>query len=98
MPRIIRTPVSRLDVVDIVLRVRRVNSKAARKLLNAINDTIILLSEFPGIGPRRPELGAEIRSFPVAKYTDYLICRLIDDGIEVIRVIHGARNLPPLFR
>ena len=99
MPRIIRTPVSRTDVVEIVLRIRRVNAKAARKLLHAIDDTIVLLSQFPGIGPKRPELGAAIRSFPVAKYTDYLIFyRLIDDGIEVIRVTHGAQNLPRLFR
>jgi toxin ParE1/3/4 len=88
-----------MDVVEIVLRVRRANAKAARKLLNAINDTILLLSEFPGIGPMRPELGTAIRSFPVAKYTDYLIFyRRIDGGIEVIRVLHGAQNLPPLLR
>jgi toxin ParE1/3/4 len=99
MPRIIRTPASRTDVVQIVLRIRLVNPKAARKLLNAIYDTITLLADFPGIGPKRPELATGIRSFPVAKYTDYLIFyRPITDGIEVIRVLHGAQHLPRLFR
>jgi toxin ParE1/3/4 len=98
MPEILRTPTSRTDVVEIVLRIRRVNAKAARKLLLAIDDTITLLSQFPGIGPKRQELGDAVRSFPVAKYTDYLIFyRVLDDGIEVIRVLHGARNLPQLF-
>jgi toxin ParE1/3/4 len=98
MPIILRTPQSRTDVVEIILRIRQANAPAARKLLHAINDTLELLSGFPGIGPRRPELGRGIQSFPVAKYTDYLIFyRSIDNGIEVIRVLHGARNLRRIF-
>jgi plasmid stabilization system protein ParE len=61
MARVISTPVSRTDVVEIVLRIRRANSKAARKLLDATNDTVTLLARFPDIGLRRPELVAATR-------------------------------------
>lgn len=99
MARIDRTRESRADVVEIVLRVRRENPKAAKRLLDAINKTIKLLAAFPAIGPRRDELADALRSFPVSKYTDYLVFyRPITDGIEVIRVLHGSRNLRRLFR
>jgi hypothetical protein len=39
----------------------------------------------PEIGRARPELLANLRSFPVGR------------GIEVVRVLHGARDLKPLF-
>ncbi|MGH9438287.1 MAG: type II toxin-antitoxin system RelE/ParE family toxin, partial [Terriglobia bacterium] len=36
--------------------------------------------------------------FPVKDFPKYLIFyRPIRDGIEVVRVIHGARDIPALF-
>ena len=43
------------------------------------------------MGPRRPELGTELRSFAVARYVIYY--RPIEGGIEVIRVLHSARDV-----
>ena len=52
MPRILRTRQSRVDVVEIVLRVRRDNRRVARRLLKSINDTIELLAGFADRDPR----------------------------------------------
>ena len=36
-----------------------------------------------------------LRSLPLGNYI--IFYRPIDDGIEVVRILHGARDLPPLF-
>jgi len=53
------------------------------------------LAIVPNIGRARPELGKDVRSFPVRKYL--LFYRPITGGIELLRVIHGARNLRKIF-
>ena len=50
----------------------------------------------PGLGPERPELGKGLRSFPVGNYL--IVYRPANDGIHLIRVVHGSRNLRRLFR
>jgi toxin ParE1/3/4 len=57
-----------------------------------------MLSVLPMSGQARPEFGARLRSIPVRWYSKYLIFyQLLSDGIEVIRIVHGARNLQRLF-
>ncbi|TAE60722.1 MAG: type II toxin-antitoxin system RelE/ParE family toxin [Nostocales cyanobacterium] len=41
------------------------------------------------------ELAPSLRSFPVGKYL--LFYRSVVDGIELVRVIHGARDIQNLF-
>ena len=71
----------------------------AEQFLVAFDATMGRLSEHPGLGRTRrfraPEL-AVIRSFPVqARFGVHLVFyRMIDDGLEVERVLHGARDLP----
>jgi len=48
------------------------------------------------LGPARPELGADVRSLPLGKYL--IIYRPVKGGIELVRFVHGARNLRRLFR
>lgn len=49
----------------------------------------------PGIGRRRDDLAPGLRSI---SYANYLIFyRPIDDGIEIVRVLHGSRDLPSQF-
>ena len=96
MPRIVRTKRSRSDLVEILLYIRRDNHPAARRLLNTINDKLQLLSEFPGLGQPREELGRSLRSFPIGEYL--LFYRPMKDGIQLIRVLHGRRDLRRQFR
>ena len=91
MPRVLRTPRSRSDLVEILLYIRRDNRRAAKRLLDTINDKLQLLAEFPGLGQPREELGRSLRSFPIGNYL--LFYRPSPDGIHLIRVLHGARDL-----
>ena len=41
------------------------------------------------------ELGESLRSFPVGNYV--IFYRAMQDGIEVVRVLSGFRDIPNLF-
>jgi toxin ParE1/3/4 len=49
----------------------------------------------PQLGRRREELSPRLRSFPVGRYV--IFYRPLENGIEIARVLHGARDFPPLF-
>ena len=99
MPRILQTPTARNDVVEILLYLRARSHRAARLVHQAINRTFEFLAQNPGAGQARDELATGLRSFPVNRYRNYLLFyRPLRDGIQVIRVLHGARDLPPLLK
>jgi toxin ParE1/3/4 len=41
--------------------------------------------------PSRPDIAQDLPCFPVGKYL--ILDRLLPDGIDVVRVVHGARRL-----
>lgn len=47
------------------------------------------------MGRARPELGPAIRSFPIGKYVVFY--EPIQDGIDVFRVLSGARDVDAVF-
>lgn len=72
------------------------NPEAARRFLSATEATFTRLVEMPRLGSRRqfqnPEL-ADLRMWPVPGFVNYLIFyRPTADGIQVIRVLHGAQD------
>ncbi len=68
---------------------------AADRVLNNIDQKCQALAESPGIGRRREELAPDLRSLPVGNHV--IFYRVRDDGIEVIRVLHGARDIDAIF-
>ncbi|MEH1925509.1 type II toxin-antitoxin system RelE/ParE family toxin [Nostoc sp.] len=71
------------------------NPDVADRLLTLITQKFDILAKFPSIGRRRDELLPALRSFPV---DDYLIFyRPIAEGIEVVRIVSGYRDLETLF-
>ena len=68
-------------------------------MLNAIDNTIRALADSPLIGRTRDELAEGLRSLPVLRYPTYVVFyRPTTAGIDVIRVLHGARELLPNLR
>jgi len=63
-------------------------------LLGRIVEALDRLAEFPGSGRLRPELAPNVRSFPVGRIV--VLYRQISDGVEIARIVDGARNLPDL--
>jgi toxin ParE1/3/4 len=48
------------------------------------------------MGEARPDLGDEVRCFAVGNYVAFY--RPLEDGILLLLVIHGARDIPTVFR
>jgi toxin ParE1/3/4 len=68
----------------------------ALSLLGAIEAECRKLAEMPGLGRPRPEREG-LRSWRVGR-TKYLIFyRPVEGGIEIVRVVHGSRDLGPLL-
>ena len=95
MSRVRKSTQAESDLAEIWLHIALDNVDAADALLDRINFRLALISQNPGIGRFRPELRMDLRSFSVSSYL--LFYRIESDGIYLIRVLHGARDLPNLF-
>ncbi len=49
----------------------------------------------PMMGRARDELALGVRSFPFGRYVVFYVP--LDDGIDVVRVLHGARDIDAVF-
>ena len=74
------------------------DSDVAERYLLAVNETILRIAEWPGLGCRRhfkaPEL-TNIRSIRVTPPFDHhLLFYMEGHALSIERVMHGARDLP----
>ena len=95
MPRIEITDPARGDLDDIWDYIADDSETAADSLLSGIDHTFQLISENPELGPLRPELSEGIRNFAVKSFV--VFDRAIADGMRVIRVLHGSRDIEAVF-
>lgn len=90
------TPASMHVLADIYEYIKAEIETAALKTLKVLFQQAELLAETPWVGRNRAgDIGEGVRSYPVGSYV--LFYRVLDDAVEVLRVFHGARDLPPLF-
>jgi toxin ParE1/3/4 len=68
---------------------------AATRFVNRIEEQCRLLVDNPIMGRPRPEFGPDVRSYTWSNYLIYYAP--VDDGLEIMRVVHGARNIQELF-
>jgi len=95
LPRLIRTELAEDDLIDIWVNIARDNEKAADSLLDRIDEVCQHLATFPELGPARPDLAPELRYMVVGRYL--ILYRIIPEGVEIVRVVHGARHSPDLI-
>ena len=69
----------------------------AGALIASVVERFRLLAEHPRIGIARHELSPGLRSYavPGTPYAIFYIPR--EHGVDVIRILHGRRDLAPLF-
>jgi toxin ParE1/3/4 len=98
VPAVLRTARARRDLLEIWSYVAdRSGPERADKLLNRIDERCDRLAELPGMGRLRPDLGPGFRGYTVPRTKYIVVYRQTRDGIEILRVVHGARSLPELF-
>ena len=95
MGRVLRTERARVDLLQIWTYIAGDNLPAADRMLDRIDAACHILAEQPLMGQPRPELAADLRSFSVGNYVIYF--RPLDNGIELQRVLSGARDVDALF-
>jgi toxin ParE1/3/4 len=83
------------DLEEIWLFIAEDDPDAADHFVRTIVSRFPTLASMPQMGRHREELSARLRSFPVGNYV--IFYRPVNGGIEVVRVLHGARDFPPLF-
>jgi len=67
------------------------NPDAAARMLRTIDQRLFLYAANPRMGANRSKLGKGLRSSPVGSYLAFY--RVVEGGIELVRVLHGARQL-----
>jgi toxin ParE1/3/4 len=96
MTLIRRLPKAQEDLLDIWCHIGCDNPNQADRYLDFLEEKLKLLATIPGMGRLHNDLGPGLRVFPV---DDYLIFyRQSVEGIDVVRVLHGARDIESLFR
>ena len=90
-PLVVRTPLAAEDLIGIYRYIALRSSRSAEKVLYERDGQFRLLAERPRIGRARPDLRPELRLWPHRTYI--VLYRAIEGGIEIIRVVHGARDL-----
>jgi toxin ParE1/3/4 len=70
--------------------------KAADRFVGRIYAAEDLLANFPQIGEARADLAPELRKWTVGPYL--MFYRVTPEGIDIVRILHGAQDLPTLMR
>lgn len=91
MAKVIYSDIAKADLREIWDYVSDDSQLQADRLLGRIRSKLEHLARWNTLGRPRPELSRNCRSYPFGKYCFFF--RPIDNGIEVIRVIHAARDL-----
>jgi toxin ParE1/3/4 len=93
--KISRSPLAKRDLIDIFVAIAIHNRPAARRIVRRLDHRISLLADYPELGPKHPDIVEELRMLVEG---NYLILYRVHPGIvEIVRVLHGARDLSSLF-
>ena len=93
--RLIRTAQAEEDLIQIWLYIALDSPRAADRLLDALGEKSRNLADNPGLGAQRSDIAPAVRSWPVGNYL--ILYREIEDGVEIVRYVHGARGLEALI-
>ena len=95
MAQIIRSPAAEADTVEIWAYIAQDNPPAADRLLAEFDRIFRMLATQPNAGKSIEELVANLRVIPTGNYLVFY--RLIPEGIEIARILHGARDITAEF-
>ena len=98
---ITKHPHAERDLLLIFVYLGERNLDAAERFLIAIEEDLKRLADMPGMGTLRefknPTLKG-VRSLPVSGFSNYLMLfRATESELQLIHVVHGARDLDAMF-
>jgi len=83
------------DLDEIWLFVAEDSVNAADRLIETCYERFQSLAQMPLAARARPEIAPQFRSSPIGN--DVVLFRPTDTGVEIVRVVHGARDIGALF-
>jgi toxin ParE1/3/4 len=95
VPNVALTRLARRDLDDIWLSVAEDNLAAADHIVDGLTARMELLERFPDLGPARPDFGPGLRALVEGKYL--VVYKRGPNEVEIVRVLHGARNFSELL-
>lgn len=87
-----RSSRAEIDLIEIWRYIAKDDPVAADQQLDRIDAACEILCANPQAGPRRQDLAHGLRFYPAGHYL--IFDTVVDDGIIVVRVLHGARDYP----
>ena len=94
-PKLVFQPIVAGDLEAISEFIGRDNPRRAAEMVEQLLGKCRFLAENPYAGIDRSELMKGMRSFPFGNYLVFY--EPIDDGIKVVRIVEGHRNLSRVF-
>ncbi len=83
------------DLLQIHAYIAEHSIQAATRFVASLHRHCLRLSERPGLGVNRDELRPGLRQWVVSEHL--ILYRIDSDGIQVVRIVHGRRDLKKLF-
>jgi toxin ParE1/3/4 len=83
------------DLIDIWSDIAEHNPIAADKYVKRLGDRIDSLFDMPERGSKRDDLQAALRMLVEGNYL--IFYRVTERNVEVVRVIHGSRDISKIF-
>lgn len=96
MPKVTFSPKSRQDLLDIGDYIARKSPANARRFVGKLMAQGQRIGSSPMGYVGREDLAPGLRMAALGRYVIFF--RLIDGTVRIERVVHGARNLPVVFR
>ena len=84
-----------LEEIWLYLLLESGNKTVADRWIDRILEKARAVSTDPHIGRLRPDLGVDLRSVVIGKYLVIYAERTL--SVEIVRVIHGSRDLAKIF-
>ena len=95
MPRVTRRPLAETDILEIWDYLADDSLGAADRWVDRLDEQFRVLATQPMMGRVRDELAPGVRSFLFGRHVIFYVP--LDDGIDVVRVLHGARDIDAVF-
>jgi plasmid stabilization system protein ParE len=97
MTRYLLSDLATADIREIIEYIRERSPQGARRVESRLRSAMLLLASFPNGGHRRDDLTDEpLRFWTVHSYV--IAYRPNQRPIEIVRILHGARDLRALFQ
>ncbi|WP_029462304.1 type II toxin-antitoxin system RelE/ParE family toxin [Serpentinimonas barnesii] len=95
MARVTRRPLAESDILEIWQFIADDSVAAADRWIDELDEKMALWATQPMMGRARDDLAPGLRSLALGRYVVFFVA--LADGIDVVRVMHGARDIDNTF-